>query len=185
MKVHGRVPFAATKILHRRAICTMLLVPDRYARVAHMTQRLFEAVLAGCLPLTPGNIRVVRRRHRMHRRNAQECVRLTFPKGAQLKDPENLFNARLNSSSVRAVDFREGEPVPEAAVKTLIVKAARLNARQVRHYLPATGTEDEQAVRRHHRLPSEEPQRPVPAGLERPTGPGTTASQRICWMPRR
>jgi hypothetical protein len=54
---HGRVPFTAVEILHRRAVCTMLLLPDRYARVGHMTQRLFEAVLAGCLPLTPGNIR--------------------------------------------------------------------------------------------------------------------------------
>lgn len=54
---HGRVPFGAVEVLHRRAVCTMLLLPDRYARVGHMTQRLFEAVLAGCLPLTPGNIR--------------------------------------------------------------------------------------------------------------------------------
>jgi hypothetical protein len=54
---HGRVPFAAVDLLHRRAVCTMLLLPDRYARVGHMTQRLSEAVLAGCLPLTPANIR--------------------------------------------------------------------------------------------------------------------------------
>jgi hypothetical protein len=54
---HGRVPFAAVDVLHRRAVCTMLLLPERYARVGHMTQRLFEAVLAGCLPLTPANIR--------------------------------------------------------------------------------------------------------------------------------
>ena len=59
----------------------------------------------------------------------KNAVRLTFPKGAQLKDPEKLFNARLNSSSIRAVDFREGEKVPEAAVKALVVEAARLNAR--------------------------------------------------------
>jgi hypothetical protein len=59
----------------------------------------------------------------------KSAVRLTFPKGAELKDPEKLFNARLDSRSVRAVDFREGETVPEAAVKTLVVEAARLNAR--------------------------------------------------------
>jgi len=57
------------------------------------------------------------------------AVRLTFPKGAQLKDPKKLFNARLSSGSVRAIDFREGEQVPEAAVKALVVEAARLNAR--------------------------------------------------------
>ncbi|GIM97947.1 hypothetical protein Ato02nite_097400 [Paractinoplanes toevensis] len=54
---HGRVPFTAVDGLYRRATCTMLLLPDRYAQVGHMTQRLFEAVLAGCLPLTPATIR--------------------------------------------------------------------------------------------------------------------------------
>lgn len=57
----------------------------------------------------------------------KKAVRLTFPKGAQLKDPRNLFNARLDSSSVRAVDFREGEKVPEAALKALIHEAVSLN----------------------------------------------------------
>jgi hypothetical protein len=59
----------------------------------------------------------------------KNAVRLTFPKGAQLKDPEKLFNARLDSSSVRAIDFREGEKVPKTAVKALVVQAARLNGR--------------------------------------------------------
>jgi hypothetical protein len=59
----------------------------------------------------------------------KNAVRLTFPKGAQLKDPEKLFNARLDSSSVRAIDFREGEKVPEAALKALVVEAVRLNIR--------------------------------------------------------
>jgi hypothetical protein len=57
----------------------------------------------------------------------KNAVRLTFPKGAQLKDPQKLFNARLNSSSVRAIDFREGEQVPEAALKALILEAVGLN----------------------------------------------------------
>jgi hypothetical protein len=59
----------------------------------------------------------------------KNAVRLTFPKGAQVKDPEKLFNARLDSSSVRAIDFREGEKVPEAALRALIVEAAGLNTR--------------------------------------------------------
>jgi hypothetical protein len=58
----------------------------------------------------------------------KNAVRLTFPKGAQLKDPEKLFNARLDSSSVRAIDFRAGEQVPEAAVKALIRDAVSLNS---------------------------------------------------------
>jgi hypothetical protein len=59
----------------------------------------------------------------------KSAVRLTFPKGARVKDPEKLFNARLDSNSVRAIDFREGERVPEAALKVLIAEAAGLNVR--------------------------------------------------------
>src|SRR2546426_11302553 len=43
----------------------------------------------------------------------KNAVRLTFPKGARLEDPKKVFNARLDSGSVRAVDFREGEKLPE------------------------------------------------------------------------
>jgi hypothetical protein len=58
----------------------------------------------------------------------KNAVRLTFPKGAKMKDPEKLFNARMNGSSVRAIDFREGEKVPEAALRALILEAVGLNA---------------------------------------------------------
>ena len=58
----------------------------------------------------------------------KNAVRLTFPKGAQIKDPKHLFNARLDSSSVRAIDFHEADTVNETAVKALIVQAVRLNA---------------------------------------------------------
>jgi hypothetical protein len=57
----------------------------------------------------------------------KNAVRLTFPKGAQLEDPTELFNARLDSKSVRAIDFREGEEVPEADVRALVLEAAGLN----------------------------------------------------------
>ena len=57
----------------------------------------------------------------------KNAVRLTFPKGAQIKDPKKLFNARLTSNSVRAIDFREGQDVPEAALRALILEAVRLN----------------------------------------------------------
>jgi len=53
------------------------------------------------------------------------AVRLTFPNGAQLKDPKGLFNTRLDSKTVRAIDFHEGDPVNESALKALIVEAAR------------------------------------------------------------
>jgi hypothetical protein len=57
----------------------------------------------------------------------KNAVRLTFPKGAQLKDPKKLFNTRLDSKTVRAIDFHEGEPVDEAALKALIRDAIGLN----------------------------------------------------------
>jgi hypothetical protein len=57
----------------------------------------------------------------------KNAVRLTFPKGAQLKDPKKLFNTRLDSNTVRAIDFREGEKLPKAALKALILEAVGLN----------------------------------------------------------
>ena len=57
----------------------------------------------------------------------KNAVRLTFPKGVQLKDPKQIFNARLDSNTVRAIDFRDGEPVDAAALKALILEAVGLN----------------------------------------------------------
>ncbi len=58
----------------------------------------------------------------------KSAVRLTFPKGARIKDPTRLFNARLDSGAVRAIDVREGDLVDEAALRSLILDAVRLNA---------------------------------------------------------
>jgi hypothetical protein len=57
----------------------------------------------------------------------KNAVRLTFPKGAQLQDPQKLFNTRLDSNTVRAIDFREGDRIDEAAVQALIREAIGLN----------------------------------------------------------
>ncbi len=57
----------------------------------------------------------------------KSAVRLTFPKGALIQDPKKLFNTRLDSKTVRAIDFHENDPVDEAALKTLILDAARIN----------------------------------------------------------
>src|SRR3989442_13648163 len=57
----------------------------------------------------------------------KNAVRLTFPKGAQLKDPKGLFNTRLDSKSVRAIDFHQGDAINASALKALIVQGARLN----------------------------------------------------------
>ena len=55
----------------------------------------------------------------------KNAVRLTFPKGAQLHDPGHLFNTRLDSKSVRAIDFYENSPVDAAALTTLIIEATK------------------------------------------------------------
>jgi len=57
----------------------------------------------------------------------KNAVRLTFPKGAQLKDPKGLFNTRLDSKSVRAIDFHENDAINAPALKALIREGARLN----------------------------------------------------------
>ena len=54
-------------------------------------------------------------------------VRLTFPKGAQIKDPKKLFNTRLESKTIRAIDFHETDAVDEAALKALILEAVKQN----------------------------------------------------------
>jgi hypothetical protein len=57
----GRVPFERVRRLYRGSLATVLLLPDRYAAAGQVTQRIFEAVLAGCLPLAPVEIRDVER----------------------------------------------------------------------------------------------------------------------------
>ena len=57
----------------------------------------------------------------------KNAVRLTFPKGAQMKDPKKLFNTRLDSKTVRAIDFHEDDIIDEAALKALLLDALGLN----------------------------------------------------------
>jgi hypothetical protein len=60
----------------------------------------------------------------------KNAVRLTFPKGAQIKDPKKLFNTRLESKTVRAIDFHEDDALDEAALDVLILKAVKLNTQK-------------------------------------------------------
>jgi len=62
----------------------------------------------------------------------KNAVKLTFAKGAQLKDPKKLFNASLEGNALRAIDFHEGDTVDEAAFKALIREAVELNTSKVR-----------------------------------------------------
>jgi hypothetical protein len=57
----------------------------------------------------------------------KSAVKLTFAKGASLKDPSRLFNASLDGNTRRAIDIHEGEEVDEAAFKMLIGAAVTLN----------------------------------------------------------
>lgn len=55
------------------------------------------------------------------------AVKMTFAKGAALADPARLFNASLEGNTRRAIDFHEGDPVDEQALKALIREAIALN----------------------------------------------------------
>ena len=57
----------------------------------------------------------------------KNVVKMTFPKGAALKDPSGLFNASLDGNVRRAIDIHEGDKVDEAALKDLIRSAVALN----------------------------------------------------------
>jgi hypothetical protein len=57
----------------------------------------------------------------------KSVVKLTFAKGALLKDPARLFNASLEGNTRRAIDIHEGEDVDEAAFKALVRQAVALN----------------------------------------------------------
>ena len=54
-------------------------------------------------------------------------VKMTFAKGAALKDPSGLFNSSLDGNTRRAIDFHEGEKIDEEALKTLVRAVVTLN----------------------------------------------------------
>ena len=57
----------------------------------------------------------------------KDKVKLTFAKGASVKDPARLFNSSLDGNVRRAIDIHEGEEVDESAFKTLVRQAIALN----------------------------------------------------------
>lgn len=57
----------------------------------------------------------------------KSVVKMTFAKGAALKDPSGLFNSSLDGNTRRAIDFHEGEDIDEEALKTLVRAAVTLN----------------------------------------------------------
>ena len=57
----------------------------------------------------------------------KNVVKMTFAKGAALKDPSGLFNSSLEGNIRRAIDFHEGEKIDKEALKTLVRAAVTLN----------------------------------------------------------
>lgn len=58
----------------------------------------------------------------------KQHVKMTFAKGASLKDPKGLFNSSLDGNTRRAIDFKEGEAFDDAALTALVREAVALNA---------------------------------------------------------
>jgi hypothetical protein len=63
----------------------------------------------------------------------KNVVKMTFAKGAALKDPSGLFNSSLDGNVRRAIDIHEGDKVDEAALKDLIRAAVALNLKAPTH----------------------------------------------------
>jgi hypothetical protein len=57
----------------------------------------------------------------------KSVVKMTFAKGASLKDPSRLFNSSLEGNTRRAIDFHDGDKINEKALKALIRAAVALN----------------------------------------------------------
>jgi hypothetical protein len=62
----------------------------------------------------------------------KKVVKMTFAKGAVLKDPSGLFNSSLDGNTRRAIDFHEGEQIDEEALKNLVRAAVTLNESKAR-----------------------------------------------------
>ena len=62
----------------------------------------------------------------------KSVVKMTFAKGAAVKDPSSLFNSSLEGNTRRAIDFPEGAKINEKALKTLIRAAVTLNKSKVK-----------------------------------------------------
>lgn len=57
----------------------------------------------------------------------KNAVRLTFPKGSMINDPEGIFNTRLDSKTVRGIDYLKDSNIDQNALKELIKEAAKVN----------------------------------------------------------
>jgi hypothetical protein len=100
----GRIPFTEVSELYRSALATVLLLPRRYAVVGQMTQRIFEAGLAGCLPLTPADIHAAHHftPRRLHVRDGREVLALV---GELRRIAGGPAHGRLIADCLRKLDL--------------------------------------------------------------------------------
>jgi hypothetical protein len=75
----------------------------------------------------------------------KNVVKLTFAKGASLKDRAGLFNASLDGNARRAIDIHEGEDIDESAFKALVLQAGALNSSRKSKSRPGRGAAAEAA----------------------------------------
>jgi len=68
----------------------------------------------------------------------KDKVKLTFPHGASLPDPDKLFNADLKGNTWRAIDFLEGDKIDERALKSLVRDAVDYNQIKLKRKAPAS-----------------------------------------------
>jgi hypothetical protein len=82
----------------------------------------------------------------------KDVVKMTFAKGAALKDPSGLFNSSLDGNVRRAIDIHEGDKVDEAALKDLIRAAVALNLKgKIKPKPRRASSKQLAAVRSRHR----------------------------------
>ena len=62
----------------------------------------------------------------------KDNIKLIFPHGAQLQDPQKLLNSRLESKDIRAIEFKEGSVVKEAELSSLVAEAITFNESKVK-----------------------------------------------------
>jgi len=60
----------------------------------------------------------------------KNAVRVNFPKGVLMKDPKKIFNTRLDSKTLRAIDFHEADAINESALEALVLEAVRVNKKR-------------------------------------------------------
>jgi hypothetical protein len=84
----------------------------------------------------------------------KSVVKLTFAKGAALKDPAGLFNASLDGNVRRAIDIREGDKIDAPALKALIRAAAELNAAGKKKAAPPAKTKPTPPARKKPAAPA-------------------------------